>query len=89
MAKTEKQNRAWLQIKLTNFIYKIKNPNSYGSLKKQETLVKELRWIVDEFEKEILNKPDGQRCRTFGCVVCEKCHRSFYGDESFNNHKCK
>jgi len=53
MAKTEKQNRAWLQVKLSNFIYRIKNTNSYGSLKKQSTLVKELRWIADEFEKGI------------------------------------
>jgi len=89
MAKTEKQNRAWLQVKLTNFIYKIKNTNSYGSLKKQETLVKELQWIVDEFEKEIPKKPEGRLCQTFGCIVCSKCRLSFFGEDAFKKHQCK
>lgn len=53
MKKTDKQNRAWLLLKLTNYLYKIKNKNSYGSLKKQETIAKELRAIVDEFENNI------------------------------------
>lgn len=51
--KTEKQNRAWLAVKLENYLWKIKKPNAYGSLKKQQTIVKDLQMIVDQFNKNI------------------------------------
>lgn len=61
MSITENQNRAWLQRKLQNYIMfcgrsKIKDKNSYGSRKMQKTIVRELREVVDEFEKNIINK---------------------------------
>ena len=51
--RTEKQNRAWLETKLKNYMWKIKKPNAYGSLKKQQTIANELTAIVSDFDKNI------------------------------------
>lgn len=52
MGKTEKQLRAWLHTKLNNYLWKIQNRNSYGSMKKLKTISKDLHEILDEFDKE-------------------------------------
>lgn len=51
--KSEKQNRRWLFNKLKNYLWKIINPNVYGSLKKQKTIVNELIKILEEFKNNI------------------------------------
>lgn len=51
--KTEKQNRAWLKIKIGNFLYRIDHPNAYGSMKKVETLAKDLEEILKTLKKNI------------------------------------
>ena len=51
--KTENQNRAWLKIKIANFLYRIDHPNAYGSMKKVETLAKDLEEILKTIKKNI------------------------------------
>ena len=61
--KTENQNRAWLETKLKNYLgfdnmkaktrSKIKDCNSYGHRKRQETIVKDIKEIISEFESNI------------------------------------
>ena len=51
--RTEKQNRRWLFTKLHNFLWKIVQANVYGVLRGQKTIVRDLRLIIDEFEKNI------------------------------------
>lgn len=48
---SEKQNRRWLYTKLKNYLWKIITPNAYGSLKRSETIIKELIDIIKTFEK--------------------------------------
>ena len=56
MARTEKQNRAWLHTKLSNYLWKIKDQNAYGSLKKQETIYNDLKNIIKDFGSNINRK---------------------------------
>lgn len=49
--RTENQIRAWLQIKIENYLWKIKQKNSYGSRKKLETISKDLRKILNRFDR--------------------------------------
>lgn len=51
--KTENQNRAWLHQKVSNYLWKIKEQNAYGSRRKQETIVRDLKLIISEFENNI------------------------------------
>ena len=46
VVKTEHQIRAWLRVKLYNYLWKIKGKTSYGSRKKLETISDDLKWII-------------------------------------------
>ena len=48
--KTENQIRAWLDLKLKNYVWKIKSANSYNSKKKLETIAKDLKKIIKDFK---------------------------------------
>ena len=48
---SENQIRAWLQKKLEGYIWKIKGKNSYGSMKKLETIVSDLQQIIDNLKR--------------------------------------
>lgn len=50
VGKSDRWIRTWLWQKLENFQYRIKNKNSYGSMKKIGTLRKDLLNIVDQLD---------------------------------------
>ena len=56
MKKTDAQIRAWLEIKLQNFIPRIKGQNAYGSRKKLVTLKVDLDKIVIQLADQIYDE---------------------------------
>lgn len=49
-SKTENQIRNWIDLKLKNYLWKIKGNNSHGSRKKLETISADLKIIIKNLD---------------------------------------
>ena len=59
MKLTDKVIRRWIHKKLENYLWKILYTNSYGSRKKLQTISKDLRKILDTFDKMLKKFEEG------------------------------